>query len=447
MNNILSHAIRLISDENISSNLSKYMEMYPSKNINVTAKDENSNQKQLQLYFAFEEVSKSYNSKFKSEFNKIKEEITIRESGNMNEFSDFIVYNYKELMNMLYEKNLSKPSKYKVTNSDDKLKQLKYASRLVRYNFQNNLVTPVINLIEDNYISFLLNDWIFPIPVQNLIEEISNHKLKMEILSPGKKATAKFLTVQSNLNKQLYYLSYNTFSDLTSYNDYLNKVLVKFEEYTFSRINQLDDIYEKIGLFNQIRLQIKSTILLFSRLESTFTDEKTFPRYARNDTNALYNQYIREIFPDSQNIRFNPDLIDFQDLQFSIAKRAALFIGAKLNLLRDQLKLNENESKLIGGIPSVNHQQEKIKTELTVAQISYLFKCLYEEKDILEEKNKTALRNSISSCFTSKRREYISAESIRGCFNKPEDKTIEFWIEKFTHLLQFAKKERQNNRT
>jgi len=55
------------------------------------------------------------------------------------------------------------------------------------------------------------------------------------------------------------------------------------------------------------------------------------------------------------------------------------------------------------------------------------------------------LRQSISSCFTSKRREDISTESIRKCFNSFDDKTILFWIDRLQHMLQFAQDELDNN--
>jgi len=124
-----------------------------------------------------------------------------------------------------------------------------------------------------------------------------------------------------------------------------------------------------------------------------------------------------------------------------------MFIKTKLWMLEESMEIKNDGSKLSGANDSQNTFHNKIKTSLTVPQLSYLFKCLYEEEGILEEKNKTALRQSISSCFTSKRKEDISAESIRISFNTPNEKILEFWIEKFTHMMQFAKKERENYRS
>ena len=201
-------------------------------------------------------------------------------------------------------------------------------------------------------------------------------------------------------------------------------------------------------MFNHIRLHIKSTLLLFSKLANTGAEDESFPKYARNDTHVIFNQCISESFPVSQNVKFTPNLIDFQNLQYSIAKRAMLFIDARIGVLKDGLKLKKLESKpLCSNGSSVNLFQEKIKTNLTVPQLSYLFKCLFEEKNILDEKNKTALRKSISACFTSKRQEDISVESIRTSFNNPNEKVLDFWIEVFTHMKQFAIKEREKYRS
>ena len=61
-------------------------------------------------------------------------------------------------------------------------------------------------------------------------------------------------------------------------------------------------------------------------------------------------------------------------------------------------------------------------------------------------KNKTDLYQSIAACFTSKRREEFKAGTVRKNFNQPDEQTIEFLIEKLTHLLQYFKNLRNNIR-
>jgi hypothetical protein len=226
----------------------------------------------------------------------------------------------------------------------------------------------------------------------------------------------------------------------------LNKVVNDFENYSSQYIHNIKDPNEKIKIYSHIRFHVKSCLSLFSKINnSNGTEIELLQKHIKNDTYAIHNQFIRESFRQSNNVKFTPDLVDFQDLQYTIAKRALVYLDIRINILKDSLDSKDKKPKPIHSAPPVNLFQDKIKTNLTVPQIAFLFKCLYEENDILEEKNKTALRQSIASCFTSKRRENISAESIRKKFNSFDDETILFWIDRLQHMLQFAQDELNNN--
>lgn len=87
--------------------------------------------------------------------------------------------------------------------------------------------------------------------------------------------------------------------------------------------------------------------------------------------------------------------------------------------------------------------KKKLKTNLTVKEIAYLFKALHEE-GIIEAKHKTAIFNFIADSFSSKQQEDISVKSIKNAFDTPNFHAVDFWQEKFTHFMQKARKDKEN---
>lgn len=86
--------------------------------------------------------------------------------------------------------------------------------------------------------------------------------------------------------------------------------------------------------------------------------------------------------------------------------------------------------------------KQKLKTNLTVKEIAYLFRALHDE-GIIEARQKTDIFNFISESFSSKQKEDISANSIKNAFDTPDFNAVDFWQEKFTHFMQKAKKDKE----
>lgn len=85
---------------------------------------------------------------------------------------------------------------------------------------------------------------------------------------------------------------------------------------------------------------------------------------------------------------------------------------------------------------------KKLKTNLTVKEIAYLFRALHDE-GIIESRQKTDLFNFIAENFSSKQKDEISANSIKNAFDTPDYNAVDFWQEKFTHFMQKAKKDKE----
>jgi len=450
MKNIISTIKKLVSEDVVNESFLKYIDLYIIKNDKNVNREKVTNRfhSQLQVNFAFDELSKHYSEILSQEVEQITQEIEAQEKNNEEDFKYFLHVNYKELMSMFNKKKAIKSPPFNFDDPEFNSNYIVPVMELVAFYLRKTFVIPLLNYIESNYIGFLMDDCIFPLQIKKLIKEFNNHNLTFETLKNDEPKPDKYCPVFSERNNCSYYLSYNKFIDLASYSKHLSKVVSSFEENINLTIENIERVYDRINLLNQIRLKIKSSILLFSKLPNcSSADKKSLPQYARNDTNAIFTQLIIESFSNLKVVQFSPSIFDFQDLQHSFANEAYVFIKTKLCMLQECEEFKNEESKSSGTNGSYNIFHDKIKTNLTVPQLAFLFKCLYEEKDILDEKNKTALRQSISSCFTSKRKEDISTESIRKYFNSYDDKTIDFWIEIFTHMKQFAIKERENKRS
>lgn len=87
-------------------------------------------------------------------------------------------------------------------------------------------------------------------------------------------------------------------------------------------------------------------------------------------------------------------------------------------------------------------KREKLKTTLSVAEIAYLFKALHSE-GVFDSKHKTDIFKFIAENFSSKQQEDISVNSIKNHFDNPEFNAVDSWHEKFIHLVQQAKKDKE----
>lgn len=88
------------------------------------------------------------------------------------------------------------------------------------------------------------------------------------------------------------------------------------------------------------------------------------------------------------------------------------------------------------------HTSQRLKTNLSVKELTYLFRALHDEK-IVESRQKTDIFNFIADNFSSKQKDEISANSIKNAFDIPDYNAVDFWQEKFTHLMQKAKKDKE----
>lgn len=96
----------------------------------------------------------------------------------------------------------------------------------------------------------------------------------------------------------------------------------------------------------------------------------------------------------------------------------------------------KNENKLLE--ESIPIPSYKVKTNLSVAKLAYLFRMLYDA-GLLASANKEDLYRSLSANFTTKKTDNISTNTLNNDFNSPEKATAEFWEAKLKEMLKQAK--------
>jgi len=109
------------------------------------------------------------------------------------------------------------------------------------------------------------------------------------------------------------------------------------------------------------------------------------------------------------------------------------------NILVDFIEFLNHKLKVIEFLPDVKIdeiQKNKLKTNLSVPEIAYLFYSLIKLKpNLFDYKHETEIYRFISNNFTSKKSAEISEISLKKCFNSPEINEIEFWETHYRTLI------------
>ncbi len=445
----ISYIENAIKHNNVNELLGKHKSNYKCESHESSDDHEipNFKRSQLETDYVISNMTNYYQSLFRNETKRISNAINNQHQNDTIAFSEYLIANYNEIKSLYNPSHLTDHTPFDLIKPPINSKHLFYSNELIRYNLQVDFVIPMINYIEKNYINYLIENSIYPAPIENLITEIKSDNMKFEKLSADMTAKNNFV-IYSDINKCLYYFSYNSFTDLNSYKSHLNNVLTNYEQYLNTINHIITENIDRLNFYNRIRLNILAVMDLFHETPHVKSNKKPeLSFHIRKDTLAVFKQYVVEYFIRDKKTRAMPGLSDFQDLQYNSALRALLHVESKIKILNFEI---DHKPKAIGAIKmeeSATDIISKLKTKLSVPQIAYFLRCLENEKDIIDINNKSDLFRKVAQSCTSTRQDNVSPDSLKNKFNMPEEKAIEFWIEKFTHFLQFAKKERDNFRS
>lgn len=92
--------------------------------------------------------------------------------------------------------------------------------------------------------------------------------------------------------------------------------------------------------------------------------------------------------------------------------------------------------------PGEESPASKIKINFSVAELAYFFRAMYD-LELIPRQFKTEVCKFIAANFQTKQSGDISWRSVKNHFDAPTPKAVDFCYEKFIHLMQKAKKDRE----
>ena len=399
--------------------------------------------KLLELNFTLKGISQEYQHLFDTEVRTITDSLINYQEKYPNKFSNYLLDKYKSVRSLFNPKHLTEPCPLNMIDVQINGNQLQHVMRGVRYKMQKEFVKPLLDFIENNYLRLLLEENVFPAPIKNILNEINQDELHLKQLHEEIQNNS-YHGVFSKQTSKFHHIEYNSYTDLLSYRTHLNSVYLLFVQ-CFEKVEQkITDSDSRLVFYNKIKTYLVESLSQFEIItKQKQLHHVPMPNFMRKDTLALLKQYVIESFAPEQNILFSPGLGDFQDLQYSIGKKALLHLEAKIKIMQYNMNLHKQHDTSSNNKPG-QFEFKKIKTELTVNQIAVLLRILIEEKGIIDESVKIELCRKVVNIVSSSNMEDISAKSLNNRLSKYDHNAVNFWIEKLTHLLQIAKKIRDN---
>jgi hypothetical protein len=178
------------------------------------------------------------------------------------------------------------------------------------------------------------------------------------------------------------------------------------------------------------------TLISEEYTEQIFSEANT-TTLEKFEENHLPNKRLAAIIKEEQRLSFLQAKIQIDEsaLTLSIPRKIALVLAVNKAFVNNNLKIDF--SKLAAA------KTNRIKTNLSVPQVAFLFKMLNELKpEMFDIKAEADLHRFISANFITKKSgdDGISIDKLRQLFNQPDPKAVEFWEKHFYTLIAEAKK-------
>ena len=407
--------------------------------------DNNESSDQKKVEHVLSSLSTYYQNMFNNAYNEAIDFLKLIPQNESNTLNSEVQNMYKRLKYFNYNGDLSQEPLLNLKKVPHNHKYLYQTNNFIRHYLQKLYVEPLVIYIENNYLQEILNINLLPIHVDNIIEEIKDDNIVF-YESDCETIKEDYLFLFSNKSNCLYYFSYCNYNDIYSYHSHLENVLAKFKQSVNISCSSIDNLNLKLEYLNRIRAVIKEHANLFQKTHSlklNKLNELTF--HIRKITLTIFQQLTIELFGDEEFTKVRTYFLNFQDMQYQLAIQALSHIESKIKMLRFVIK---HKLKIRTTDDESNNLQlnGKLDTNLTVPQLGFLLRSIVHEKSILNIKSNADLFRKVVLAITSLEQDNISVISLKNNFTIPAESAIEFCIEIFTHLLQFAKQERDRIR-
>jgi len=246
-------------------------------------------------------------------------------------------------------------------------------------------------------------------------------------------------------------------SNLAEYNDFIKNIIemaindiipkkpeydmvIKFIRKTFV----LPDTFELGALRIMVRTftEFKEKLPEYELEFPTLTEEKNVTVLKSFQNAVLIYLFDNDILTDEEKRLASTQTIDVIKKVSQINPQDDLLNKAehKIDILKGISEIKTSEEV---GDPILTNQRNKIKVNLSVPELAYLFKLLSESKpDIFDVKTKSELYRFISENFITKGKTEtaISTNSLNKFFSEADKDVANFWIEHLKKMLVEARK-------
>ena len=380
---------------------------------------------QLILY---QSILIKYNDLFIDEEFRITQSLKDYQINNTGESNKYIVVNYKGLLNLHNDEDTITPQKSIETNLPlIDIKKLVF--KQINYDLQIKFVLPLKYIFETDFKEILINIGYLESQERVFLVAIKANNIsitELEINQP-----LNFQHIHSETLNRCFRLNYNSCNSPYEYQKYLEQLYDAFKQTVRSRFSISNKQLTDLEKLHEIKSIISEILNRFQLVNNTQT-------YLKTDSIINLKQEVFSLSLQDKVAEFQSILQDYLSIQYQFSKDALAFIENRIELLKYTIE-TRNINSTSDNTDSSSLLHNKIKTKLSVPQLAYLFRCLVDEKGILNEKNKASLFRKISAGYISTRQDNISPGSISNKFSMPDPNAIDFWDEKFTHLKQLAR--------
>ncbi len=355
--------------------------------------------------------------------------------------------------------------------SDENKKILPKAERLFSPALEHFAEQTIYNLYENNLterIAFWTNDNLDALKIKYINEEIE----RIDHILEQPESAKQNMVIRFAEHELKFFHSReirNSRNELTA---------------VFKNIHTLKTIGEQVGKFPTNSLtNIILGVLSDENLLSELPDKEDFELLLKKSPEFVANEIIRQLpiqqisdiahsffadladgfAPESREFKYIympyfKAIMRFKEALLQSVNEAKRFVAektleqkkAQINTLISEILASDklNMPKILADSIIQNAETKpfidkyitpKIETDLTVGQITLLFRLLDEDK-LLIYKNKTDIFRFIVKTFSSKRIETLSELSVKNRFTSPDVSEIEFWTTELVRFKQILQK-------
>ena len=259
----------------------------------------------------------------------------------------------------------------------------------IKYDLQIKFVIPLKNIFETDFKEILIDIGYLDSPENSSLVAIKSNYIS--IIDLEENDSINFACIHSERLNQYFLLNYNSCSSPVDYQKHLEQLYNAFKETIHRRFSISGQQLNNLEKLSEIKSVISEIINRFQLVENP---QQAI--YFKTDTNTNLKQVLFDLSLQNRISEFQTILQSFLSIQYQFLKDALALIESKIELLKYSIEIKNITLHL--KIIQIFFSHLKIKSTLISQFLNWhiLYRCLNDEKSILQERNKASLYRKIS---------------------------------------------------